>query len=80
MEYFSIHLYYLNCLTALQLKRCPKQQCNTKKPMPIIIYKYVLFTKLKEQFTFTTNTNNLKNAATFKAVALSCRLYATLLF
>jgi hypothetical protein len=63
-------------LTALQLKRHPEQQYSTEKPTPIIIYKFVLFTKLKEQFTFTTNANNLKNATTLKAVALICGLYA----
>ena len=66
---------YLFCqLTALQLKRCPEQQCSTEKPTPIIIYNLVLFTTLKEQFTFTTQLNNHTNTATFKAVALSCWL------
>jgi len=54
-----------------QLKRCPEQQCNSEKPTPIIIYKFILFTTLKEQLTLTTQIFNYTKAATFKAVALS---------
>ena len=41
-----------------------------------VIYKSILFTNFKKQLTFVTQLFNYTNAATFKAVALSCGLYA----
>jgi len=38
--------------------------------MPMIIYKFILLTTLKEQLTFTTQLYNQTKAATFKAVGL----------
>lgn len=51
--------------------------------MPIIIYKYILFTTFKEQLTFTTQLYNSNNAATFKADGLKnglcCNYYLSAL-
>jgi hypothetical protein len=54
----------------LFLSRRPIQQCSFEKLTPIIIYKLILFTTLKEQHTFTTLLYNNTNAAMFKAGGL----------
>jgi len=48
----------------------PNTAMLLKKRTPIIIYKFVLFTTLKEQLTFRTQLYNRANAALFKAVGL----------
>jgi len=55
-------------LTALFLSRRQKQQCSIEKSAPIIIFKFVLFTPVKEQLTFSAELFYNTNAATFKAV------------
>jgi hypothetical protein len=54
----------------LFLSRRPTLQCSFEKLLPIIIYKFILFTTLKEQLTFTTLLYYQTNTATFKAVGL----------
>jgi hypothetical protein len=71
MILFTFNLINLapNAVANKALPRTTMQHC---KAIPIIIYKFVLFTILKEQLIFTANANNLLNAATYKAVALIC--------
>jgi hypothetical protein len=77
-----INLSPYSCLTALFLSRRPTQQYSFEKPMPTIIYYFILLTTFKEQLTFTTQLYNCTNATTFKAVGLEelVRHYFTIWF
>lgn len=54
----------------------PEGTPSEEKTLPIIIYYFIFFTTLKNQFTFATQLYDLSSAATFKSVALICGLYA----
>jgi len=60
--------------TAWLFTRPPRTAMMNKKLLPIIFNKFVYLTTFKKQLTFTSDANNLLNAADFKAVALICWL------
>ncbi len=68
LVYCFIDFRFILSHITLLLSRSPEQQCSFEKRTPIIIYKFILFTPIKEQLTFTTFIFNYTNTEQSKPV------------